>query len=137
MRNDSSSSPLLQEGILRFEFTLEEKAPLESRAMPRQPRPRAGCPGRSLFRWLPAYDPVGQGLAVTRLLQFGRRPCEVAPDSFASKKGIPVNYEACAPVVPLTPAVALAQVHAINGLALVQQNQQRAPSRDRQEPSLT
>ena len=58
-------------------------------------------------------------------LEFG----QVAPDSFASKKGIPVNYEACGGLAaserrPPT------QVHAINGLALVQQNQQRAPGRD-------
>lgn len=67
--------PPLEEGILRFEFTLEEKGALGVRFS-------GGSPPMIL---------------------------SVAPDSFASKKGIPVNYE----------------VHAINGLALVQQNQQR------------
>ncbi|CAE7719807.1 LZTR1 [Symbiodinium sp. CCMP2592] len=67
--------PPLEDGILRFEFTLEEKGALGVRFS-------GGSPPMIL---------------------------SVAPDSFASKKGIPVNYE----------------VHAINGLALVQQNQQR------------
>ena len=66
MRHERTSLfSFLQEGILRFEFTLEEKAPAAGPRVElstaRVCKPRAGCSRRSLFWWFPADDPVGQG----------------------------------------------------------------------------
>ncbi|CAK9024840.1 Leucine-zipper-like transcriptional regulator 1 [Durusdinium trenchii] len=69
------SLPPVEEGILRFEFSIEEVGPLGLRFS-------GGSPPMIL---------------------------SVAPDSFAKKKAIPANHE----------------VRAINGLALLPQNQQR------------